>query len=426
MLINGYAEHVPPDKLDVAPLKWYTPHDYVPKMDNRIRVIHDCAAIYQRHSLNDAVYGGQYVNNGLLGVLLRFSLNEHAMAADIEAIYLQVRIPSRDRNALCVLWYDNAGLLLHLRMTCHLFGGVWRGSAAVSLKKCIAISDPDLVVKDTIMRLFYVDDILQSFPSVVMMSDCIPRVRDVLAGTGFNLMKYNCTSQNVMPLESNCDIEPNESVLSTTDTKTLGVRWNIRDYTCYVSHVDSQCEVECLTKLVVLKEITGMYDPLGLISPLVFDGRLICQETVVRDKHGIITSTLLYSRTRIAPLVQYTIPRLELCAAVLAIQVDATITREISADIDIQSYFYWTDGTIVLAYLQVDSKHSHTFAGNRVARIISHSEASQWRHVLSEQNPTDLASLVHLILQAVNGSTVQIPHTAGKLTGHPVSNWSQC
>ena len=40
-------------------------------------------------------------------------------------------------------------------MTCHLFGGVWSGSAAVyALKKCIAISDPDLVVKDTIMRSF--------------------------------------------------------------------------------------------------------------------------------------------------------------------------------------------------------------------------------------------------------------------------------
>ena len=162
MLIIGYAGHVPPDKLDVAPLKWYTPHDYVPKMDNRIRVVHDCAAIYQGHPLNDAVYGGPYINNGLLGVLLRFSLNEDAIAADIEAIYLQVRIPWRDRNALCVLWYDNAGQLLHLRMTCHLFGGVWSGSAAVSLNKCIAISDPDLVVKDTIMRLFYVDDILQS------------------------------------------------------------------------------------------------------------------------------------------------------------------------------------------------------------------------------------------------------------------------
>ena len=107
MLINAYAEHVPPDTLDVAPLKWYTPHDYVPKHDNRIRVVQDCAAIYQGHSLTDAVYGGPYINNELLGVLLRFSLNEHAMAA-------MVRIPSRDRNALCFLWYDNALHLSHL------------------------------------------------------------------------------------------------------------------------------------------------------------------------------------------------------------------------------------------------------------------------------------------------------------------------
>ena len=276
------------------------------------------------------------------------------------------------------------------------------------------------------MRLFYVDDILQSLPSVVMMSDCIPRIRDALAGTGFNLMKYTCTSQNVMPLDSNCDIEPNESVLSSTDTKALGVRWNVRDYTCYVSHVDSQSEVESVTKHVVLKEVTSMYDPLGLISPSVFDGRLICQETVVRDKHGTITSKLLYSRTRVAPLVQHTIPRLELGATVLAIQVDATLTREISADIDIQSSVYWTDGMIVMAYLQVDYKHYHTFAGNRVARIRSHSETNQWRHVPSEQNPTDQASLVYLILQAVNGYMVPNPSHSRNMNGRPVSNWSQC
>ena len=354
MLSNAYAEHVPPDTLDVAPLKWYTPHDYVPKHDNRIRVVHDCAAIYQGHPLTDAVYGGPYINNGLLGVLLRFSLNEQAMAA-------MVRIPSRDRNALCFLWYDNALHLSHLRMTCHLYGGVWSGSAAVSIKKCIAISDPDLVI---------------------VMSDCIPRVRGALAGAGFSLTKYNCTRQNVMPLDSTCDIDPKESLLSSTDTNAL-----------------------------------GMYDP--LISPLVFSGRLICQETVVPildwdaslpddivvmwlawrrniqrlqdlhiprpilpcfpisiqqyhlavasnsgygcvtymcaiDQHGIVTSTLLYSSTRVAPLVQHTIPRLELGAAVLAIQVDVTLIREISADI-FQSSVYWTDSMVVLVYMQVDS-----------------------------------------------------------------------
>ena len=58
------------------------------------------------------------------------------------------------------------------------------------------------------------------------------------------------------------------------------------------------------------------------------------------DQHGIITSKLLYSRTRVAPLVQHIIPRLALCAAALAIQVDATLTREITADIDLQSSVY--------------------------------------------------------------------------------------
>ena len=81
---------------------------------------------------------------------------------------------------------------------------------------------------------------------------------------------------------------------------------------------------------------------------------------------------------------------------------------------------------VVLAYLHVDSKHYHKFVGNRVARIRSHSEASQWCHVQSEQNPTDLASLVYLILQAVNGSMVANPSHSRKVNGHPVRNWSQC
>ena len=62
------------------------------------------------------------------------------------------------------------------------------------------------------------------------------------------------------------------------------------------------------------------------------------------DQHGIATSTLLYNRPRVA---KHTIPRLELCAAALTIQVDATLTRDISADIDMQSSVYWTEGMIV-------------------------------------------------------------------------------
>ena len=62
-----------------------------------------------KFTFNDADYVGPDINNGLLEVLLRFRVYEHAMAADIEAMYLQVGVPSRDRNALRFLWYDNVG-----------------------------------------------------------------------------------------------------------------------------------------------------------------------------------------------------------------------------------------------------------------------------------------------------------------------------
>ena len=82
---------------------------------------------------------------------------------------------------------------------------------------------------------------------------------------------------------------------------------------------------------------------------------------------------------------------------------------------------------IVSAYLQDDPKRYHTFVGNRVARIRSHSEASQWRHVQSEHNPVDLASrrtlnVAHLaISEWFNGPKFL---TQQDSKGHPVSKWS--
>ena len=138
------------------------------------------------------------------------------------------------------------------------------------------------------------------------------------------------------------------------------------------------------------------------------------------DQHGIITSKLVYSRTHVAPLMQHTIPGLELCAAALAIQVDATLTREITADIDLQSSVYWTDSMIVLAYLQDDSKRYHTFVGNRVARIRSQSEASQRRHVPSEQNPASRGTLS--VAHLASSEWFNVP----KFLTQQESKWPSC
>lgn len=52
--------------------------------------------------------------------------------------------------------------------------------------------------------------------------------------------------------------------------------------------------------------------------------------------------------------------------------------------------FYWTDSSIVLAWIGSSSRKWHMFVANRVSEI--HNNSSLWRHVGSKDNLADLAS----------------------------------
>ena len=51
---------------------------------------------------------------------------------------------------------------------------------------------------------------------------------------------------------------------------------------------------------------------------------------------------------------------------------------------------YWSDSTIVLAYIASESRHFKTFVANRVGTIRTYSSADEWNHVSSRDNPADL------------------------------------
>ena len=132
MLTKGYAEEVPDDKIERKSKVWYLPHHAVitEKKPDKLRIVFDCASKYQGESLNDKCFQGPDLNNSLLNVLLRFRQHQYAIMSDIEAMYYQVRVPEDDRDALRFLWFDDDGSLIHYRMTCHVFGGVWCACAA--------------------------------------------------------------------------------------------------------------------------------------------------------------------------------------------------------------------------------------------------------------------------------------------------------
>ncbi|XP_070183219.1 uncharacterized protein [Littorina saxatilis] len=105
---------------------------------------------------------------------------------------------------------------------------------------------------------------------------------------------------------------------------------------------------------------------------------------------GNIHSTLVVAKARVAPLRHVTVPRLELTAAVLSVKMARFLQEEL--DFESIEHFFWTDSMIVLAYLKNESKRFHVFVANRVQQIRQFSQASQWNHVSTKENPADYAS----------------------------------
>ncbi len=110
------------------------------------------------------------------------------------------------------------------------------------------------------------------------------------------------------------------------------------------------------------------------------------------NKTGEVHVYLIMSKSRIAPIKQMTIPRLELQGAVLAAKSDLLLKSELR--LDICASFFWTDSKIVLAYLQNDTSRFHVFVGNRVSLITSITDVTQWNHVAGADNPADLITRV--------------------------------
>jgi len=108
------------------------------------------------------------------------------------------------------------------------------------------------------------------------------------------------------------------------------------------------------------------------------------------DVEERIHCAFLIGKSRLASLRPMTVPRLELSAAVLAIQLDQIVREEL--EIPISRLTFWPDPTCVLQYIRNQSKRFHTFVANRLSVIHENSAPHQWRHVSSEHNPVAEAS----------------------------------
>ena len=285
LLAEGYAEEVSDEEFHNPkyPRVWYLPHHSVEseKKPGRVRVVFDCASKFGGKSFNDRCKQGPNNLNRLQSVLLRFRTHPHALQADIRAMYNQVRLPVRDRDMARFLYYTNDGKLKCFRLATHFFGGIFcSASSTWALRRTVEDSEQvrPLVAK-TIRDDFYVDDCLTSQPTTADIADVAVGICEVCDEGKFYIHKMVSTCQQVHELvdEERLGKEVRDKPIGPdTEGRALGVKWNIGSDTF---EFEVKCSaVESLTRRQMLSIVSAIFDPLGLIGPLVLPGKLLFQE----------------------------------------------------------------------------------------------------------------------------------------------------
>ncbi|XP_056009556.1 uncharacterized protein LOC130051563 [Ostrea edulis] len=111
--------------------------------------------------------------------------------------------------------------------------------------------------------------------------------------------------------------------------------------------------------------------------------RVICES-------GDSTIGFLMGKSKLAPLKGHTMPRLELCGAVLATEVGEAISSYLSISLD--RFHYYMDSKVVLGYISNTTRRFFMYVSNRVEKIHRISSPSQWSYASTDRNPADAAT----------------------------------
>ncbi|XP_053699038.1 uncharacterized protein LOC128746009 [Sabethes cyaneus] len=443
----------------------FLPHHCVIKQDStttKCRVVFDASSkTSSGKSLNDILLTGPVLQDSLVDILLRFRFPSIVLAGDVKQMYRMVRLSDKDRNFIRILWrWSKNDPLQEYCLNTVTYG---TKSASYLATKCVqqlllSHQNQFSTTVEKATKGIYVDDVLTGADTIEEAKQLRRELSHIFSTGGFYLRKWTSNSIEALEgvpeadLEMKVPIELNES----STVKTLGINWQ----PCSDEFMFSIQLPQILqpTKRNILSSIASLFDPLGLLAPIIVQAKVIMQQLwelkvdwdttppgelihswqvfaqnlvllnsfqiprrvislnepskiflhgysdasekamgaciyirAVDDK-GNLSSHLLCAKSKIAPVgnKRKTLPRLELCAAVILARLIRNVSKAINRPFhEIRA---WVDSTIVLAWLNGGASRWRTFVANRVAEITTCLPAINWSHIESEQNPADIIS----------------------------------
>lgn len=299
----------------------------------------------------------------------------------------------------------------------------------------------------------YVDNIVSGANTIEEALELQTQLKQILQAGGFTLRKWASNSAQVLEQVPEIDRESLLSLDDSENPamKILGLQWDPSSdsFRYCVTEIPT-----VFTKRAVLSTTARIFDPLGWAAPVVFwskrffqdlwlEGlqwddplpthlranweRFVTQLPLLRrlqiprfmkgssqnqiigfcdasergfsavtylrttDPLGIIDVFLIKAKTKVAPIKTLTIPKLELCGAVLLARLLKSLHLFIKS-MAITEEILFTDSSIVRAWLHTPPHRLKVYVANRVTEIHETTSAANWHHIPSEQNPADCAS----------------------------------
>ncbi|XP_065082642.1 uncharacterized protein LOC135705019 [Ochlerotatus camptorhynchus] len=450
---------------DVSELpRYYLPHHAVFKLassSTKVRVVFDASAKSSKYSLNDVMKTGPTVQNDIFSVDLRFRRHTFGFSGDVTKMYRQVGVDGTHTRFLRIFWREDPSKPLRiLELVTVTYGTAAAPFLATRSLVQLAVEEKHRypVASKMVIEDVYVDDMLSGADTEEEASQRLLEVKQLLSAGGFPIRKWS--SNSAVVLESVPE-EEREKLVRIGESgvkegiKALGMFWDTKNDQFTFESWSEEVSNRSLTKRCVLAEISKLYDPLGLVSPVIVCAKIIMQKLWSSKlnwddelEEDILVEWVNF-RASLTTLNQIQVPRCVKLSGAIRYEIhgfaDASIVAygaciylrcvlpdgsaelrlmcaksrvaplkattiprlELLAalllarlgakvievmEMDYSEVTLWSDSQIALAWLKKPLGSLETFVRNRVAEINRLTNRYTWKYVNTKHNPADVVS----------------------------------